>query len=333
MPTIISGTDGVTFPAGGVGNPAGSVVGTTDTQSVSNKTLAAGTLVGAGTSTLAPLDFASGTLVTTPIAGAFEYDGLAPYFTPVALQRGVMPSGQLYRLNSNDPTALSLAAIAQPVFNAATSTASSISTTTLTVGGTVTGTFAVGQVICGSGVTTGTRITALGTGTGGAGTYTVSASQTVSSTAIHSARGVNVSASTVYGFEAIYMLSRVSGAATSHAIALAFGGSCTVNNIAYFVTTAAQAGGFNLVGNNTNITTGVITQTTATSITPNFTGNVYEPIIIRGTVSINAAGTFVPLQQTNNAPGTAGYTNNVGSFFYIYPIGASGSNLSIGNWV
>ena len=66
----------------------------------------------------------------------------------------------------------------------ASSTASSISGTTLTVGGTVTGTFAVGMVLSGTGVTAGTTITALGTGTGGAGTYTVSASQTVSSTTI-----------------------------------------------------------------------------------------------------------------------------------------------------
>jgi len=65
--------------------------------------------------------------------------------------------------------------------------ASTISGTTLTVGGTVTGTpFKVGQTISGSGVTAGTYITALGTGTGGAGTYTVSVSQTVGSTAITS---------------------------------------------------------------------------------------------------------------------------------------------------
>jgi hypothetical protein len=333
MTTVIDGTTGVTFPAGGVGNPAGEVVGTTDTQSVSNKTLLAGSIVGAGSSTVVPLDFTAGTLVTTPIVGAFEYDGVAPYFTPIALQRGVMPAGQLYRLNTADPVSPSLAAIAQPVFNAATSTASSISSTTLTVGGTITGTFAVGQVISGTGVTTRTYIIALLTGTGGAGTYAVNNSQTVASTAIHAAKGVNLSASTVYGFDAVYMLARTAGAATSHNISLAFGGSSTVNNIAYFVTSGASASGFNVVTNNTNFTTGAITQTTATAVSPNYTGNVYEPIIIRGTVSINAAGTFVPLQQTNNSPGTNGYSNNIGSYFYIYPIGASGSNLSIGNWV
>jgi hypothetical protein len=74
--------------------------------------------------------------------------------------------------------------ITKGVARSASSTASYISGTTLTVGGTVTGTFAVGMVLSGTGVTAGTTITALGTGTGGAGTYTVSASQTVSSTTI-----------------------------------------------------------------------------------------------------------------------------------------------------
>lgn len=66
----------------------------------------------------------------------------------------------------------------------------SIATTVLTVTGVSSGTFKVGQLITGSGVTAGTYITALGTGTGGTGTYTVNISQTVSSTAITSSANV-----------------------------------------------------------------------------------------------------------------------------------------------
>jgi hypothetical protein len=60
----------------------------------------------------------------------------------------------------------------------------SISGTTLTVTAVASGYVGVGETIHGSGVTAATYITALGTGTGGVGTYTVSASQTVSSEAM-----------------------------------------------------------------------------------------------------------------------------------------------------
>ena len=60
----------------------------------------------------------------------------------------------------------------------------SISTTTLTVSAVTSGALSVGVVLSGTGVTSGTIITALGTGTGGVGTYTVSVSQTVSSRTI-----------------------------------------------------------------------------------------------------------------------------------------------------
>lgn len=58
----------------------------------------------------------------------------------------------------------------------------------LTVGGTVTGTFGVGDTLSGTGVTAGTTITALGTG--GAGTYIVSPSQTASTGTITAATNV-----------------------------------------------------------------------------------------------------------------------------------------------
>ena len=57
----------------------------------------------------------------------------------------------------------------------------SISGTTLTVTAVASGTIYVGMTVTGSGVSANTRITALGTGTGGVGTYTVNNSQTVSS--------------------------------------------------------------------------------------------------------------------------------------------------------
>ncbi|MGZ2484285.1 hypothetical protein ACVITL_002808 [Rhizobium pisi] len=61
---------------------------------------------------------------------------------------------------------------------------------TLTVGGTVAGVFGVGQSLSGSGVVAGTSITALGTGTGGAGTYIVDNNTVVASTAITAATNV-----------------------------------------------------------------------------------------------------------------------------------------------
>lgn len=61
----------------------------------------------------------------------------------------------------------------------------SISGTTLTVTAVTSGTLYVGQTVQGTGVTALTIITALGTGSGGAGTYTVSTSQTVSATTLY----------------------------------------------------------------------------------------------------------------------------------------------------
>jgi hypothetical protein len=62
----------------------------------------------------------------------------------------------------------------------------SIAGTTLTIDVVTAGALAIGSVIAGSGITVGTVVTALQTGSGGLGTYTVSPTQSASSTTITS---------------------------------------------------------------------------------------------------------------------------------------------------
>ena len=89
----------------------------------------------------------------------------------------------------------------------------SISGTTMTVSAVATGTVLVGATITGTGVTTGTRIVSAGTGTGGTGTYTVSDSQTVSSTTITGSSPVRVTANKagIYNFQLSAQLLSTSG--------------------------------------------------------------------------------------------------------------------------
>lgn len=68
----------------------------------------------------------------------------------------------------------------------------SISGTTLTVTGTPTITLGIGSPITGVGVLSNTVITGLGTGAGGAGTYTVNNSQTVAATTLQAAQAATV---------------------------------------------------------------------------------------------------------------------------------------------
>lgn len=55
----------------------------------------------AGTTARASFNLTSGTNLTTAVAGAWEYNGKAPMFTPLGTQRGIVPAMQFYRLNSS----------------------------------------------------------------------------------------------------------------------------------------------------------------------------------------------------------------------------------------
>ena len=279
---------------------------------------------------MSSLVLSSDTLAETPTTGAFEYDGKVGYFTPISNERGLLPSSQFLRLNTTI-LGLNAATTTQGVFTNGTSSASTISGTTLTVGGTVTGTFAVGQGVFGSGVTANTVITGLGTGTGGAGTYTVNTNQTVTSTNINSAYAVTLNNSTQYAFDALYVLSKTAGT-TSHTISLVFGGTATANNVLYQTVNSATGNATFPLSDGTPGTY-TINTLNSTAVTGAITTATYSRIFnIKGTVSINAGGTFIPQYVLSAAPG-GGYSSVAGSYFSIYPIGASGSDITVGSWV
>lgn len=145
--------------------------------------------------------------------------------------------------------------------------------------------------------------------------------------------GVTLSSSTVYAFELVFCLTKSAGA-TSHTVSALFGGTATLNNIAYdsIITQSSTTGAVS--GNPTTSTAYhlYVQQASATVITASIAtaAQAVYPVI-RGTVSINAGGTFIPQYQLSAAPG-GGYTSAIGSYFLIYPISASGSNTSVGDW-
>jgi hypothetical protein len=141
--------------------------------------------------------------------------------------------------------------------------------------------------------------------------------------------GVTLSASTVYEFEMIVPLSKTAGT-TSHTVALGFGGTASINNIAYQAYNSLSPTAFSTVEQTT--TASFIQTATSSVLTGASTGAFRSYVfLIKGTVSINAGGTFIPQYTLSAAPGGA-YSTAIGSYIRIAPVGASGSNTSVGAW-
>lgn len=142
--------------------------------------------------------------------------------------------------------------------------------------------------------------------------------------------GVTLVGSTQYAFEAVITLTKTAGT-TSHTQGLGFGGTATVNNVIYTnVRSGVTSSTFPIVEAGPGIyTVNTVSNTAQTgSIT---TANYASVWNIKGTVSINAGGTFIPQYTLSAAPGGA-YSTVAGSYFAIYPLAASGSNVNIGSW-
>lgn len=140
----------------------------------------AGTLiVGNSTTGVVPTDATAG----APLLNGFG-GGATGYLAAARFRNSVVGSAILYDRLVHFGSATNLNALGTTNYTEHAVVTASISGTTMTVTAVTSGTLAVGQPITGTGVTAGTVITALGTGTGGTGTYTVSVSQTAASTTI-----------------------------------------------------------------------------------------------------------------------------------------------------
>jgi len=142
--------------------------------------------------------------------------------------------------------------------------------------------------------------------------------------------GCTLSASTIYEFEIIFAISKSAGT-TSHTVSVGFGGTATLNNIGYEVITqngfTVMAGGMSGAAIN-----GFISTATATAIgIAQTSAAFFYNGTIKGTVSINAGGTFIPQYTLSAAPGGA-YSTAAGSFIRIAPISASGAATNVGTW-
>jgi hypothetical protein len=148
---------------------------------------------------------------------------------------------------------------------------------------------------------------------------------------------VTLSTSTIYAFECVFALSKITGT-TSRTIGLGFGGSATLNNIAYYITgfqnaSATPVTTYQVYGSSAaGIALGTVSTASNTTFSVATTGQ-YEVLspMLKGTVSINGGGTFTPQYTLSAAPGGA-YSTLAGSYFLIDPIGASGANISVGAW-
>jgi hypothetical protein len=208
----------------------------------------------AGTTTLAPMTFTSGTNLTSAAAGSMEYDGKAQYFTPQGTQRGIIPGMQFYCLQS--PYTFTSSASVVPAYNV----------------------------------------------------------------------GVTLSGSTVYAFEGLMIMIKSFGSTVIGY--MGFGGTATVNNILYQTHAVFDSGGIPQVDNSVNMA--IINTVSMTAFTTSASVGALSAFF-SGTVSINAGGTFIP-QFQQSAAGSGTVTNQTGAYFRIYPIGAAGSNISVGTW-
>ena len=128
----------------------------------------------------------------------------------------------------------------------------------------------------------------------------------------------------MYLFEFFVAYNKTTGTNT-HNFTFALGGTATFNNVLWLSTVPA-------------FTAGGVTYTNTFAIWP--ATFVYGSIVTgsltlsqsgKGAISVNASGTLNVIYTLSADPGAA-YSTRAGSYLMLTPIGAAGSNTSIGAW-
>ena len=145
--------------------------------------------------------------------------------------------------------------------------------------------------------------------------------------------GITLQASTVYAFEGLWHVSKSSGN-TGHFVRIGWGGTLSTNTFyvrgtGYRSSVAAGTGEINASDNTFYMRNSFAHLNLMGTSSINTSQSTYA--LFKGMISVNAGGTFIPQYSLTVAPGAA-YSTIANSYISIWPIGAAGTNTSVGPW-
>ena len=336
MTTAITGTLASTFTTAKtltLPDATDTLVGRATTDTLTNKTIT-GLTLSAGTSSVGPITFTSGTNLTTPIAGSLEYDGTNAYFTNDTTSGRHLIDTPLYATTGLFAAPLKNATTAQPLFGGFVSATGTLGTPS----GTGPWTTAITGMSNAGGYRVGTTITATaGTGSLNTNTNTIVSIDSATGMTISSTGGtiptagtitaltstttgaLSLPANTTYDFELKFNTVNT-GSSTK---IVTFTGTATYGEFymtAYTVSAAAAAATANAASAWNNATTPTLTIISTAATTAIST-------LIKGTFRVTASGTFIP-----NITFSVGGTATLGQCSIKLTPVTTGTSFAVGAW-
>jgi hypothetical protein len=294
----------------------------------------------AGTASVAPLGFTSGTNLTSALAGAIEWDGRVPYMTPQSTERGALLAPQYYEVYNTAITGPTIAntgqtatiTIAAPAVITVTTAPNNGTIVTFTTTGALPTGLTVGVqyfVINQTATTFQVSLTRGGTAITTTGTQSGTQTATFHSSIFNV--GCNLSANTRYAYEIYTSAAKTSANAATiqYSITQATG---TLSSHAYEVLSNTAAASTTVAATSqmaNYITTGFLTPVSITAASA--AAASAHTILIKGIIDVSTASTNVNFNLGfNAAPTTSTFIQ--GSYILIYPISVANASTSVGTW-